>query len=70
VQFEPVALTFRSLEGGVPAWVERMDTWIAGANRARADAEAARRREVARTEQQSGARRRQVSGANDKFGDL
>jgi hypothetical protein len=70
VQFEPAALTFRSSEDDVPAWVERIDAWIAGANQARADTGAARRREAARTEQQSDARRQKVNEANDKFRDL
>lgn len=70
VHFEPAALTFRSGEDDVPAWVERIDAWIARANEARADAGAVRRREVARTAQQRGVRRQQVSAANDKFRDL
>jgi hypothetical protein len=70
VQFERTALSFRSTEDDVPLWVEYIDKWVARANQARADVQEERRRETARAEEQSGARRQRVIEANDKFRDL
>jgi hypothetical protein len=70
VQFEHAALTFRSRDEHVPVWVEYIDRWIARANEAEADRDDERRRQAARSQQESDARRQKASEANEKFKNL
>jgi hypothetical protein len=70
VKFEPTALTFRSDEGRVAAWVEAIDGWIAHANRAATDVAAARDRDATRAQERTEARRQEARDANEKFKNL
>ena len=70
VQFEPAALTFRSSDAHVPEWIESIDRWISRANNAQADREGERRNEAARAQDQTDARRKKASEANEKFKNL
>jgi hypothetical protein len=70
VQFEDVALTFRSREEHVPVWVELIDKWIAHANTVQAGLDHGRRGEAARAQQESDTRRQRANEANEKFKNL
>jgi hypothetical protein len=70
VQFEASALTFRSGDDHVPAWVESIDRWIAHANQAQASLDDERARTSTRAQERSDARRQSVNEANEKFKNL
>jgi hypothetical protein len=70
VQFEAAALTFRSGDEHVPAWVASIDRWIAQANEAQATADGERSRTAARAQERSDARRQSVTDANERFKNL
>ena len=67
VQFERMALTFRSDDADVPAWIEHIDRWIAHANRAQADIDDGHRREAEQIQQQAETRRQKASEANERY---
>ena len=70
VQFEHIALTFRSGDDHVPVWIEYIDRWIAHANKAQADLDEGRRDQATRAQQQSDARRQKATENNEKFKNL
>ena len=70
VQFETAALTFRTGDDHVPAWVESIDGWITHANQAQATLDEERARTAARAQQRTDERRQSVSDANEKFKNL
>jgi hypothetical protein len=70
VRFEAAALTFRSDDDHVPAWVQSIDGWIVHANQAQASLEDERTRTAARTQERSDARRQSIAEANEKFKNL
>jgi hypothetical protein len=70
VNFEDVALTFRSRDEHVPEWIEYIDKWIAHANMREADVDDRHRRDTEHTRERSDVLRREVSDANEKFKNL
>ena len=70
VQFEPAALTFRSDDAHVPAWVESIDRWIADANRVQAAVADSVQEQSARARAQTDARRQRADESNEKFKNL
>ena len=70
VQFEHAALTFRSDDDLVRAWVEAIDRWIADANRMQADLADGVRDQASRAQAQTDARRRRAEESNEKFKNL
>ena len=70
VQFEHEALTFRTDEGDVPAWIASIDRWIVHANAAQTVVDDGRRADAARAQEQTDARRQKASDANDRFKNL
>ena len=70
VQFEHAALTFRSEEAHVPAWIESIDRWIADANRTQAEVADGVRQQAMRAQAQTDARRQRANDSNEKFKNL
>ena len=70
VQFESMALTFRSEDDHVPEWIEHIDKWITHANAEQGVLEDGRRGAATRAQQLSDARRERARESNEKFKNL
>ena len=70
VQFEHAALTFRTDDAHVPAWIESIDRWIADANRVQAEVADDVRQQATRAQAQTDARRQRADESNEKFKNL
>ncbi len=64
------ALVFKCEEAHLTAWVQSIDKWIAGANRALLEAEQAEKRRKAEQLRQEEEKKRRIDAANEKYKSL
>jgi hypothetical protein len=64
------ALVFKCEEAHLPAWVQHIDKWIAGANKALADQEEREKQKKAEQLKQEEEKKRRIDEVNEKYRDL
>ncbi|MEK7702277.1 MAG: hypothetical protein AAB418_09755 [candidate division NC10 bacterium] len=61
------ALVFKCEEAHLPVWIQHVDKWIAGANRALVEAEDAEKRRKAEQLKQEEEKKRRIDAVNEKY---